>query len=124
MSTADNTHPNLETIRGLREAADWLEQHPELRPAHFAAISFRSSYMRENAREDLTALAVALGEGATEKPVTGSSSEVCIEGCFGNVRVSANALIQDLRDEAPVEPEYEPILPVAEHHDDVLEVFS
>jgi hypothetical protein len=114
MSTTDSTavvqdHPNAATIKGLREVADWLEEHPELPRPNYAAVSFRSAYTEKNAREELTVLAVALGERASEDAHYG---EVEIVGRFGNVRVSGAAKVQYLRAEAPIEPEYEPIIKV------------
>lgn len=113
MSSTDNT-TSATTVQGLREAADWLEHHPELPGTYYAIVSFGSSYRRENAREELTALAAALGDGAAER-LGPSPGEVTIEGYFQNVRVHASARVQDLRDEAPPVIEYDPIIPVATH---------
>lgn len=115
-STNDNTrtietgHPNAATIQGLREVADWLEQHPKLPEAYYAAVNFRSAYTEKNAREELTALAMALGERAVE---TEGRGDVEISAAFGAVRVSGAAKVQHLRD-TPPEPvvEYEPIIKV------------
>jgi hypothetical protein len=108
----ETRHPNAATIQGLREAADWLEQHPELPEACYTSIALRSSYnRRESAREELTAMAAALGARAIEKPGA-SPGEITIEGGFRAVRVYGSAHIQDLRDEAPPVVEYEPIIPV------------
>jgi len=108
--TIEQGHPNAATITGLREVADWLEAHPELPEPYYAAVSFRSSYVEKNAREELTVLAAALGERASEEARSG---EVEIAARFENVRVSGAAKVQHLRD-TPPEPvvEYEAILPV------------
>lgn len=109
-STVEQSHPNADVISGLRDAADWLAEHPELPPAYYASISFRSSYAAANAREDLAALAEALGENAAEAQ---SGAEVLISGTFGPVRVSAAAQVAALAG-VPVMPAYEPIIKRAE----------
>jgi hypothetical protein len=109
VSVTQSTHPNATTIEGLREVAAWLEQHPELPAAHYAAVSFRSAYAAANAREDLTALAVALGDRANESVYNG---EATISARFADtVRVSATAKVADLGPEPASEPPpYVPII--------------
>jgi hypothetical protein len=102
---------NLDVARGLREVADFLEQHSELPRAKWATITLRY-HIGDNspARETLTLIAQALGEKAVEKE---HSSEVIIEGRFaGNVRVDATAKRSELVDAPPDPVEYEPIIPV------------
>ena len=99
-------NPNADVIRGLREAADWLEAHPEVRAGH----GFVS--MRANDRGDLERLATALGDRAEERAVHGDVEIGCTfgsEGRFDGVRVYGQMPIRKLAG-APVTPEYEPIL--------------
>lgn len=100
-------HPSQATIDGLREVADWLEQHPELATVAHATVSFGYGIER-NARARLTELAAALGERATESRWHDS---VTISGRFaGEVRVSADAKKRALIDDAPPLPEPEAIV--------------
>ena len=107
---ADN--PNRDVIAGLREVADFLAAHPELPKACYALVSLRSQYDgwgTPPARETLTALAVALGDRATER----GGGAPLIDGRFsGDVRVCAEAKVSELRDEPVAPVEYEPIIPV------------
>lgn len=116
-STADSTtiieqtHPNAETVRSLREVADWLENHPELAEVYHATVSLRDPYKAEGAREALETAAAAMDE-PTEIVAWG---QVHIEQRIGTVRVTATTKIEHLLDEPlPVVPEYRPILPVGD----------
>lgn len=103
-------NPNAAVIAGLREVADLLEQHPELPAVWWASLSLRERYAkaaRDRARDELTAVAAAFGDRAVE---TRQGSDISIEARFsGDVRLHADADINDLRDEPPL-PEYDPII--------------
>lgn len=104
-------NPNVDLVAGLRDLADFLEQHPSLPPVRATAWVPEhrwSEAARANARADLTAVAEALGERATEKQ---TRSSVIIEGAFGPIGLRAEAQIGDLRTVVPPPvPEYEPII--------------
>lgn len=106
MSAEPNANPNADTIAGLREAIDFLEQHPEL-PVSFASVHIDVPYGPE-ARQRLEQTARALGATATERV---SSGDVVIESDFaGKAHIYARARIEHLG--AEVQPRYRPILPV------------
>lgn len=93
----------------MREVADWLDAHPEI-TARRAFVPIEAS-----SREDLEALAAALGDRARER--LDSISGVEIDGrfgidsdAFGQVRVFGQVSVHVLADE-PVKPQYRPILP-------------
>lgn len=96
---------NLELAESLREVATWLEMHagdlPEMR-----ATGWISEFRKRDARAELTALATALGERATE---TRRDDKVMVAGNFGPVMLFAYAEIRELVDEPPL-VSYPPIL--------------
>ena len=101
-SINDNDLSGRAVARGLREIADWLDEHPSLTPHAFVAINATE-------RVDLELLAVALGARATERLGYGGT-DVEIEGRFaGGARVYARVPVAKLAGK-PVQPEYEPIL--------------
>ena len=117
--------PNADLIAGLRDAADWLELHPELPRANWAwaSISFGHGITTMNARERLTQFAAALGDRAKEHVTDyGGGKTVTIDGRFGPLVVSAEAKAAALVQAPPI-PAHEPILPV-EYGDDRLDVFA
>lgn len=108
MTLADNAVPvGLTIADGLREAADWLDSHPELETT-YAFVSIQAT-----GRADLEALAAALGDRATER--VGYVDTVEISGRFGTdnpyggVNVCASLPVKVLAGE-PVKPKYTPIL--------------
>lgn len=102
-------NPNADTIAGLREAADWLEQHPELQPMWHGYLLFRNQFDTSLAREQLECFAAALGDRAVEEL---RGRDVEIRGAFGPVKIAAAASVQALGVQPPPAPapEYEPIL--------------
>jgi hypothetical protein len=99
------TSANAEVITGLRQAADFLEAHPDLPKMH----AWLSNWVYgKEARQVLTQFADALPE-----PVESMSngSDVKVGQQFGAVEVYAQASTKDLGATAvPVVPQYEPIL--------------
>ena len=118
-------HPNADVIAGLRQAAAWLAQHPELPKVYYASISFGSGLSGDDARARLTQFAEALGDRATENP-RDHMGDVEISAAFGGVRVYASASRTALAANVPPPPPpYEPIITVEpEYHDDALDVLS
>jgi hypothetical protein len=91
---------------GLREVADWLDAHPELKRLE---MSFALVKLDAKERDDLALLARALGDRATEKLVYGD--EVRIGATFdGDVDVYAAVPVKKLNPTVPVVPKYRPIL--------------
>jgi hypothetical protein len=98
---------NCDLARGLREVADWLSEHPELPKFHgFVNVSVWG----EKARDDLTAVAAALGNRASES--VDHYGDVRISADFGPVDVRASASPRYLGGvEVPKpRPAYEPII--------------
>ena len=111
MTESTTTH-NQDVAQGLREVAEFLEQHPELPDVTWASVLVRSQYVslsKSPARETLTALAEALGERAVEH---GLGDPIVIKGQFsGGVGIEAHANRADLAGvPAPRVIEYEPII--------------
>lgn len=111
MSIANNVRRNgaanlnAGVIAGLREVADFLEAHPSLPP--FSGHVMYGAY-GENAREELTAIAIALGDAAVE---TATPSEVRITAAFARAHLSAYASPTKLgASPAPRPVDYEPII--------------
>lgn len=104
-------NPNAEVIAGLREAADFLEQHPEMPAARYAWVVLRDrgyGASDPTAREELSAIADALGDRAEERESAGT---VRIRGTFsGGVHVDGEAEVRHLLPSPPPAPEYEPII--------------
>lgn len=120
----EQTHPNADLISGLRECADWLEQHPELPSASYGNVCFGYA-IHQDARARLTALAEALGGRATERRHEG---RVTIQGEFGDLNVYAGAKVEALVDAPPL-PDPEPIIkrsdiPVTPEEDDAWSAIS
>lgn len=99
---------NHEVAVGLRELAAFLDAHPELPHARYAAVSLRHGSEDCRGRETLEQLAGVLGDRAVERELYG---RVEIVGEFGPVTLRAAADIAELADVAPVA--YKPILAAA-----------
>lgn len=105
-STTTVEHPNADVIAGLRQAAAWLAQHPELPPAAWSNLCFGYD-ITDDARGRLAQLAAALGEDAIEDR---SYGRIEIQARFGAVRVFAGAAKQALVSPPVALPEPEPIV--------------
>jgi hypothetical protein len=95
---------NAEVAAGLRELADWLEQHPEL-PAFTATIG--AYPYGKDARPEMRTVADALGERAIE---TVNRDRVEIRArVMTRVAVYASTSLESLGADAPA-PIYRPII--------------
>lgn len=111
MSIANNARRNgaanlnAGVIAGLREAADFLEANPGL-PSFNGFLMYHA--WGANSREELTAVARALGDSAEE---TATAHEVRIAGAFSGVKVHAYAQPAKLgASPVPRPVDYEPII--------------
>ncbi|HET6867721.1 MAG TPA: helix-turn-helix transcriptional regulator [Solirubrobacteraceae bacterium] len=102
-TTHDDVLTGQSVADGLREVADWLEEHPEIPAVQFAFVRVGAK-----TREDLERLAAAL-DNPSEREAYGPAVE--IEGRFtGDVRVYGQVDMAKLAG-VPVKPAYTPILP-------------
>jgi hypothetical protein len=99
---------NIVLAEGLREVADWLDEHPDL-PAFRAYVLHTSS--GADARHMLTAVARSL-DGRAVEGYSHVSQQVTVRGEFadGRVVVTAAASPDLLGGEKPTAPRYLPIL--------------
>ncbi|HWF25197.1 MAG TPA: hypothetical protein VG275_07110 [Solirubrobacteraceae bacterium] len=106
---AVSSNPAL--AQGLRDLADWLDEHPELPDVRYTSACFHTRYtLGTDARAELEVVARALGERAVEKR---QDDNVSIEGAFAPDRlltVRAEASVHQLRQEPVPVPDYEPII--------------
>jgi hypothetical protein len=115
MSTQSNSiavEQSSDVIAGLREIADFLEEHPEVTDIT-AHVWQRTPWNEppEAARERLTTFAQALGAQAREQVSSvARPAKVVIDRDFHGVALHADSPASTLAGAAPEPPRYEPII--------------